>query len=124
VTSLNGFTVYIEAGEWTQESVVNLSQVSHVSQANVRCMMGYIVDLTAILDDIFRTAPGNVSSGDVQSAMERHANSGRRDRIHREIWSFVTDTYSKFKDTQIDLVLAKTMELIRVYVSDIADIKT
>ena len=116
VTSLNGFTMYTEAGEWTEEIVVKLSQVSHVSQENVRCVMGYIVDLTVILDDIFRTAPGNVSSNDVQLAMERHVNSGRRDRIHRDIQSFVTETFAiRFTVPQRDLVLEKIIDLIRQY---------
>ena len=79
-------------------------------------MMGYIVDLTVILDDIFRTAPGNVSSNDVQLAMERHINSGRRDRIHRDIQSFVTETFAiRFTVPQWDLVLEKIIDLIRQY---------
>jgi len=119
VTSLNGFSMYIEAGEWTQKSVVNLSQsLAHVSQRNVRCVMGYIVDLTVILDDIFRTAPGDsdVSSNDVQSAMDRHVNSGRRDSVHKDIHSFVTETFPiRFTLSQKDLVLEKIIDLICEY---------
>ena len=116
VTSLNGFTMYTEAGEWTQKSVVNLSQVSHLSQENVRCVMGYIVDLTIILDDVFRIDPGNVSSTDIRLAIDRHVNSGRKDRIHRDIQSFVTETFAiRFTVPQRDLVLEKIIDLIRQY---------
>ena len=66
----------------------------YASQENVRCVMGYIVDLTVILDGIFRTTSDNVSANDVQSAVDRHVDSGRRDRIHRDIRSFFTDTFA------------------------------
>jgi len=86
------------------------------SQENVRCVMGYIVDLTVILDDIFRTAAGNVTANDVRSAVDRHVNSGRRDRIHRDIQSFVTETFAiRFTVPQRDLVLEKIIDLIRQY---------
>ncbi|KAI0285610.1 hypothetical protein BC826DRAFT_1189613 [Russula brevipes] len=86
------------------------------SQENVQCVMGYIVDLTVILDDIFRTAEGNVSLNHVRSAVDRHVRSGRRDRIHQDIRSFVTETYSiRFKDLQRDLALEKIIDLIRQY---------
>jgi len=78
--------------------------------------MGYIVDLTVILGDIFRTSPGNVSSNDVQLAMERHVNSGRRDRIHQDVHSFVTVTFAiRFTVPQRDLVLEKIVDLIWQY---------
>jgi len=98
-------------------SIVSLSQfLWHVSQENVRCVMGYIVDLTVILDDIFRIAAGNVSASDVQSATDRHVRSGRRDGIHRDISSFVTETFAiRFTVPQRDLVLEKIIDLIRQY---------
>jgi hypothetical protein len=78
--------------------------------------MGYIVDLTAILDDIFRTASGNVTGNIVQSAIDRHVDSGRRDRIHRDIHSFVTETFAiRFTVPQRDLVLEKIIDLIWHY---------
>jgi hypothetical protein len=78
-------------------------------------MMGYIVDLTVILDDIFRTASGNVTGNDVQSAVNRHVDSGRRDRIHLDIQSFVTDEtfVISFSVPQEDSVLEKIIDLIR-----------
>jgi len=106
-------------GEHTPNDDVNLAHpLLHVSQENVRCVMGYIVDLTVILDDIFRRSAGNVSTGDVQTAMDRHINFGRRDRIHRDICSFVTETFaimSQSQSTQRDLVVEKIIDLIRQY---------
>ena len=78
--------------------------------------MGYIVDLTVILDDIFRIAAANVSSSDIQSATDRHIRSGRRHRIHRDISSFVTETFPiRFTVPQRDLVFEKIIDLIRQY---------
>jgi hypothetical protein len=78
--------------------------------------MGYIVDLTVILDDIFRTTSGNVTDNDVQSAVERHVNSGSRDMIHRDIYSFVNETFAiRFTVPQRDLVLEKIVDLIQQY---------
>jgi hypothetical protein len=78
--------------------------------------MGYIVDLTVILDGIFRTTGGIVSPVGVRSAMDRHVRSGRRGRIHQDIRSFVTQTYSfRFNDPQGDLALEKIIDLIRQY---------
>jgi len=78
--------------------------------------MGYIVDLTVILNDILRTASGNVSANDVQLATDRHVRSGCRDRIHRDISSFVTETFAiRFTVPQRDLVLEKIIDLIRQY---------
>jgi hypothetical protein len=56
--------------------------------------MGYIVNLTVILDDIFRTAGGNVTGNAALKVMDTHVRSGRRDSIHRDIRSFVTETFS------------------------------
>jgi hypothetical protein len=77
--------------------------------------MGYIVDLTGILDDIFKLAPDNVSDNDVQKAIDRHVSSGRRDRIHGDISSFVTETFKEFTESQSDLILEKIIDLIRRY---------
>ena len=78
--------------------------------------MGYIVDLTVILDDIFNIVTGDVSNSDIQSAMDGHVRSGRRDRIHRDISSFVTETFAiRFTMPRRDLVLEKIIDLIRQY---------
>ena len=78
--------------------------------------MGYIVDLTVILDDIFEIATGNVSASDIQSVTDAHVRSGRRDMIHRDIQSFVTEIFPiRFTVPQRDLVLEKIIDLIRQY---------
>jgi hypothetical protein len=75
--------------------------------------MGYIVDLTGILDDIFRIAAHKVSTDNIQMAMDRHVSSGRRDKIHGDITSFVTEVFQMVPEK--DLTLEKTIELIRRY---------
>jgi hypothetical protein len=86
------------------------------SQENVRCVMGYIVNLTVILDDIFRTSGSNVTENAALKVMGTHVRSGRRDSIHRDIRSFVNETFSiRFAVPQKDLVLEKIIDLIRKY---------
>jgi hypothetical protein len=78
--------------------------------------MGYIVDLTVILDGLFRTTEGSVSLRDALLAVDRHLRPGRRDKIHQDIRSFVRETFSiRFTVPQKDLVLEKIMDLIRQY---------
>ncbi|KAI9438740.1 hypothetical protein H4582DRAFT_2076367 [Lactarius indigo] len=69
-------------------------EVYRGSQENVRCIMGYIVDLTVILDGIFRIAAGDMSPNHAQQVFERHARSRHRDAIHREIGSFITEAFT------------------------------
>ena len=76
-------------------------------------MMGYIVDLTVILDGIFWLGAGRVSVNEAQTAMDRHVSSGRRDKIHGDITSFVTEVFQMVPEK--DLTLEKTIELIRRY---------
>jgi hypothetical protein len=88
----------------------------HISQENVRCMMGYIVNLTVILDIIFRTTSGSVTGSAVLEVMDNHVTSGSRNSIHRDIRSFVAETYSiRFATPDKDLVLDKIISLIRRY---------
>jgi len=77
--------------------------------------MGYIVGLTVILDDMFRTNAGSVSIDAAQSAINRQVEYGRRDRIHREIRIFVNETFAIFTVVQRDLVLEKIVDLITQY---------
>jgi hypothetical protein len=56
--------------------------------------MGYIVDLTVIMDGIFRVAAGDMSPKDAQQVLERHVRSGRRDAIHRDIRSFIAEAFA------------------------------
>ena len=117
VPSLNGFMAFIKEGEWTMRSIMNLPQsLWNVSQENVQCVMGYIIDLTVILNDIFRVGSGNVSASDIPSAVDGHVSSGRRDGIHREIRGFATETFEiGITVLQRDLILERITELIQRY---------
>ncbi len=78
--------------------------------------MGYIVDLTVILDGIFRIAAGNMSPKDADQVFERHVKSGRREAIHRDIRSFVTEALAiRFSVPQKDLVLERIIDLIKQF---------
>ena len=78
--------------------------------------MGYIVDLTVILDDIFRTTGGNVTENDALKVMGTHFRSRCRDNIHQDIRKFVTEAFSiRFAVPQNDLVLEKIIDLIKQY---------
>ena len=98
------------------KGIANWLNLSHNSQENVRCVMGYIVNLTVILDGIFKTAAGNLTEDAVLKVMEAHVRSGRMDRIHRDIRSFVTETFTIwFAVPQKDLVFEKIIDLIKRY---------
>ena len=78
-------------------------------------MMGYIVNLTVILDAIFGTTAGNATEIATLKAMGTHVRSGCRDDIHRDIRSFVTETFSiRFAIPEKDLVLEKIISLTRL----------
>ncbi|KAI9456385.1 hypothetical protein BJY52DRAFT_1381630 [Lactarius psammicola] len=86
------------------------------SQENVRCVMGYIVDLTVILDGIFRMAADDMSPNHAQQIFERHARSRHRDAIHNDIRSFITEAFTiRFSVPQKDLVLEKIIDLIKQF---------
>ena len=86
-------------------------------------MMGYIVNLTVILDGIFRAAAGNVTEDAALKVMGTHIRSGRRDRIHRDIRSFITFVIKSpvRPAPQKDLVLEKVIDLIKKYCSFFRD---
>ena len=84
--------------------------------------MGYVIDLTVILDDVFRSTGGNVSTNDAQTAMDGHISSGRRDWIHRDIRKFVTETFAIRSQVPRDLVLEKIIELIKQYCNFPSDV--
>jgi len=111
--------MYIEAGERTHRNLASwLLSLFHTSQENVRCVMGYIVNLTVILDAIFSTTAGNVTENAILKVMGTHVRSGRRNDIHRDIRSFVTETFSiRFAIPEKDLVLEKIVSLIGLYCS-------
>ncbi len=78
--------------------------------------MGYIVDLTVILDGIFRIAAGNMLPKDAEQVFERHVRSGHRAAIHRDIRSFITEAFAiRFSVPQKDLVLERIVDLIKQF---------
>lgn len=81
--------------------------------------MGYIVNLTVILDGISRAAAGNVTENAALKVMSSHVRSGRRDSIHRDIRSFVAFVIRSpvRLAPQKDLVLERMIDLIRNYCS-------
>ena len=79
-------------------------------------MMGYIVNLTVILDDISKKTSGSVKGNVALEVMDTYVRSGRRDSIHRDIRLFVAETFSiRFTIPEKDLVLENIISLIRRY---------
>ena len=79
-------------------------------------MVGYIVDLTVILDGIFNAAAGDVSPNHTQQVLDRHIRSGNRDAIHRDIRSFITEAFAiRFSLPEKDLVLDTIIDLIKQF---------
>ena len=106
----------IEGGEWTRKSIAKWLSLSHASQENVRWVMGYIVNLTVIMDGIFRTAARNTTENTAQEVIRDHIRSGRRDSIHWDISRFVAETYlNRFANSDKDSVLEKIIDLIVQY---------
>jgi len=86
------------------------------SQENVQCVMGYIVNLTVILDGVFKAAAGSVTEDVVLKVTDAHVKSGQRDNIHRDIRSFVTKTSAiRSAVPQKDLAFEKIVDLIKRY---------
>ena len=114
-----GFTMYIERGEQAPRSTASWLSLLYARQENVQCVMGYIVNLTVIMDGISRTAAGNVTENAALKVMSAHVRSGRRDSIHRDIRSFVAFVIrSPVRPApQKDLVLERIIDLIRKYCS-------
>ena len=78
--------------------------------------MGYIVNLTVILDGVFKAAAGSVTEDVVLKVTDAHVKSGQRDNIHRDIRSFVTKTSTiRSAVPQKDLAFEKIVDLIRRY---------
>ncbi|KAH8994195.1 hypothetical protein EDB92DRAFT_1944025 [Lactarius akahatsu] len=99
----------VEFADWVHD-------VYRGSQENVRCVMGYIVDLTVILYAISSTTSGNISPESVLSVIDRHVRSGRRNRIHRDIRRFVAEaSIVRFSVPQKDLILERIIDLIQEY---------
>ncbi|KAN0135844.1 hypothetical protein V8E53_006296 [Lactarius tabidus] len=85
------------------------------SRANVRCIMGYIIDLTVVLDVIF-SAPssGDISREKVRLVFEWFVSSGHKEKIHRQIRGFVRETFAvRVSVPQTDLILERIIDLIQ-----------
>ncbi|KAF8265737.1 hypothetical protein EI94DRAFT_1804007 [Lactarius quietus] len=86
------------------------------SQRDVRCVMGYIVDLTVILYGIFRTTAVDMSPNLAEQVVKLHAKSGRREAIHRDIRNFVSGTFAmKLSAPEKDLFLERIIDLIKQF---------
>ncbi|KAH9170100.1 hypothetical protein EDB89DRAFT_1980563 [Lactarius sanguifluus] len=102
----------------TRTGVEFAGWVRHVyrgSQKDIRCVMGYIVNLTVILDSIFSKISGDISPDTVTSVINGHIDSGKRNKIHDDIRTFVTETFPlRFSESQ-DLILEKIIDLIQEF---------
>jgi hypothetical protein len=79
-------------------------------------VVGYIVDLTVIMDGIFRVAAGDMSSKRALQVLDRHEKSGRREAIHRDIRSFIAEAFAlRLSVPGKDLVLERIIDLIKQY---------
>ena len=84
------------------------------STENVRCVVGYIVDLTVVMDGIFRVAAGDMPPKRLLLIVDRHEKSGRRDAIHRDVRSFIAEAFSiRSSVPGKDLVLERIIDLIK-----------
>ncbi|KAH9968483.1 hypothetical protein BGW80DRAFT_654975 [Lactifluus volemus] len=77
---------------------------------NICCIMGYIVDLTVILHELFLSGH-DVSGRQVQSVMDRHDKSGPKSQIHNDIRRFLSGTAS-FTSRGSDMIPKKIIDLI------------
>jgi hypothetical protein len=75
-------------------------------------MMGYIVDLTIILDDIFRAVASNMVSQNCAESILRRFQTDRRHEIHKYIRHNVKETYSLRLTAQQDIFLESVDDLI------------
>ena len=77
-------------------------------------MAGYIVDLTVVMDGIFRVAAGDMTPKQALQIVNRHGRSGRRDAIHGDIRRFIAEAFAmRVSMPGKDLVLERIIDLIR-----------
>ncbi|KAH9018536.1 hypothetical protein EDB85DRAFT_1897124 [Lactarius pseudohatsudake] len=92
-----------------------VNDVYRGSQENVRCVMGYIVDLTVILYGIFGLAPGGIMSQSAELAFDRHWTRSRN--IHSNIRNTVEATYLRTWTSTApqdhDIFSSRVIELIK-----------
>jgi hypothetical protein len=76
-------------------------------------MMGYIVDLTVILDDIFRAVANNVVSQNRAESILGRFQTSRRHEIHNYIRHYVKETYPVRLTAEKDIFLESVDQLIK-----------
>ena len=86
------------------------------SPGNVRCMMGYIVDLTIVMHGLF-WLKRSVSEDAVDSILKKYAESGNHAKVHNEIRVFVRDA-TTLRLGHSDHVLEEIICLIKKYCVD------
>jgi hypothetical protein len=78
------------------------------SKENICLVVGYIIDLLLILCRVFSSR--NVSSGEIQSAINNFAGSSLKTSIHNDISSFI-NTVPQFQYHDNDVIIAKITDL-------------
>ena len=78
--------------------------------------MGYIVDLTVIMDGIFRVAAADFSPKHAQQVLDGHIRSGNRDAIHRDIRYFIAEEPAlRSLAPQKDLIFERIIDFIKQF---------
>ena len=75
-------------------------------------MVGYVVDLTVVMDGIFRVAAGDMTPEHALQIVDGHERSGRRDVIHRDIRKFIAEAHA-LRFPQPHLILDNIIDLIK-----------
>jgi hypothetical protein len=97
-------------------SSMTLLSITVYSAKNITSVMGYIVDLTVVMNNLFALA--QLSKKEVSTILDKYVKSGKRDRVHNEIRQFVADT-SNIRFVQgKDHVLDKIVRLIEIHTSN------
>ena len=76
--------------------------------------MGYIVNLTVILDTIFRIPCAVISPEDVVLIIDKHANSDHKNKMHSDIRGFVTGAYA-YRFSAEEMILEGIIDYIQQF---------
>jgi hypothetical protein len=76
----------------------------------IRCLMGYVVDLTVIMRAAFRASRENkdgiIQKERVEEIIEKYDKSAMKRNIHDSIRSFVQDKFPFLKSTAVDGIVS------------------
>ena len=76
--------------------------------------MGYVVDLTVIMDGIFKVAAEDMTPEHALQIVNMHERSGRRDVLHHDIRSYIAEAFPiRFSMAGKDLILERIIDLIK-----------